>query len=132
MTEDGPERRRLQFSLRRMLIWTSLLAFWCGIWKPLGFGRPFVFLTVWAVVVATVRVFWSPKAALLVSMGIAGIMSASSLNLAHDAYFSAALGFAAFGVSFGWLIYIQVTGLLAVVDWADRFIEGKTRKTPND
>lgn len=115
MTEDRPECRRLQFSLRRMLLWTALLALWLGTWRPLGFGQDFMWLTAWGLLVAIVSVVWSAKGAAFVSVGIAITLVAVDWTQ-HQGGFASTFDVATLFLPCGLFILVVVVGLFAIVD----------------
>ena len=82
MNDPRPERRRFQFGLRKLLLWTGVVAVWFGVLTTLPLGLPLsTVLTLWVVVVGVVRVAIRPLAAALTSAVIA-----FGVALIHDYY----------------------------------------------
>ena len=81
MTDPRP-KIRLQFSLRKLLLWTAVVAIWLGVLTTLPLGPPLsTTLTLWAVVVGVVRVAIRPLAAAFTSVVIA-----FGVSLIHEYY----------------------------------------------
>jgi hypothetical protein len=82
VVEPHSERHRFHFSIRKLMLWTVVLAMWFGVLATLPLGPPLsMILTFWVVVVAVVRVAIRPLAAALTSAVIA-----FGVALIHDYY----------------------------------------------
>ena len=76
------ERRWYQFSLRKMLLWTAVVAMWLSVLATLPLGPPLsMCLTLWLVLVGFVRATARPLAAAGTSVVIA-----FGVALIHDYY----------------------------------------------
>lgn len=72
MTTPPPERRRLQFGLRKLLLWTTVVAVFLGIFKMLGIPRGVTAaMTCWFGILIVLREVASRKAVLWLSVSVA-------------------------------------------------------------
>lgn len=140
-------RRRWQFSLRRLLLWTAVVAVYCGaaefFWRGVSpgifrwpwYGLPLFSMGVLVIVAVVARVFTRLWIAWLVTTLIGPIVFipawywSSGLSLADlglDSFPAMFLFFAllllpnAFGL--GWMTFLAVEATCRLVAWADRRI----------
>ena len=130
MNDEGPTRRRFQFSLRKLLLWTTVVALYLGSMKTLEFNSGLVaFITFWVAVVGGVRWSLGVKAAAIASFVI-GTLLGLDFSLAAPALGGAPPSFfALLTISIGWVFGGFILGLVELtmraVNWADKIIEGK-------
>ncbi len=129
MAESRPERRQVQISLRRMLLWTGMAAFVLGIGRSLlGANLNFavVFFVAWILAVSFVRSIMGRLAALAVSLGF-GVAAAG-----YDVIvYRSPLGFTGLlwvGCIMALLVVGLSIGVCYAIDYFDRLIERKTMR----
>lgn len=135
-SEETPSarRRRRQFSLRELLLWTTLAAICLGILQWLIADREFtVSLSCWIAVVVIVRMVLGPKAAgmLFVAAGmvlhaIVGYRVLSSHRPVPVAgVFAGVLVCLLVGSIVGGILWLLVETAARAVRWADTRLAGK-------
>ena len=123
-------RRRFQFSLRRMLLWTAVVAVCCNILKILNLELGVWFLLiVWMIVVGVLLVIGCPKWAACWSI-IIGIPTGwfTVLHFPRSELSLPLIIGSLIGVLFGVGIFVIVRFVLLAVNWADNFIDEKTTR----
>ena len=135
---DKPKRPGFQFTLRKMLLWTAVVAVYSGTLKVLGFP-PFD-ITVWScfpVIAVTCRLLFGSNAALfasqiMISIGLVMVLfscpESSTFYLSEDflpPFWQ--IVFVSFGVGaiIGWFMSTLVELASRAVNWLDRLIETK-------
>jgi len=137
-TERMSERERsFQFGLRKLLLWTAVVAIWLGVLTMLPLGPPLsTLLTLWVVVVGVVRVAIRPLAAAFTSVvmafGVALIHDYSGLLYYDDLHPPYMFVFPpAFGL-YAVVIFAFVELALRAVNWVDNLMrtksDGETRR----
>lgn len=141
MDESCPQRRRFQFSLRKMFLWTLVLALYLAVIKcscptmkaHAVFG---VALTVlWIGGVGLLRALVSPGVAALSSVaagplvvGYLGYLVVPTSSGKPAVMVAAIL----LGLEMGGLMFVITDILVCVVNLVDRYIEKKAGTTAND
>jgi hypothetical protein len=140
MNDRHPERRRFQFGLRKLLLWTVVLALYLGILSLVGF-EPWVsvFATLCLGIVVVVRVSFGPRAGCVCSaaMLLVPILCLSGLAIISEAL-SGSFGTREaalwaqgllFGIgaccALGLAVFLLVELVVRAVDWADSLLESK-------
>ena len=120
------DSQRFQFGLRKMLLWTVVVALWLGLCKWLAMELPgIVMIMSWLVVVAGARLMWNVRVAFLVS--------AAWLPIFMFAYFlwgavsGAGMMLLMTLVASFWVLLIVAIVEVSVrlVNWADNFMASK-------
>ena len=118
------ERRRLQFGIRRLLLWTTVVALACGMLSSLGPEDvlDWTVLPTWFVTVFIVRWAFGSKWAAVVS-----IMAGMFLCLGWAIYRPKPLGMVGLatgsvllGTLLGCVPFLMVEAACRTVDWIDR------------
>ena len=127
-----PERQRFQFSIRRLMLWTVVVAIYLGIVVALQLELSvFVGATVWFVIVGILRVA-NYDVAFLASV-VAGVVlyeyglytDIDSFGGWTDSFVLALLIGALGGSVLGCFLFVFVQGGFRFVDWADMLIGRK-------
>ncbi len=120
-----PERQRFQFSLRKLLLWTVVVALTLSILSPLELGGLFPFG--WFVTVLMLRWGLGSRVAAWVSImagmllfAWASCLVSASVSPSRYGYGEAALVGGSMGVMVGLVLFLLVDGTCRVVDWIDR------------
>jgi hypothetical protein len=119
------ERRRLQFGLRKLLLWTAVLAFFLGFLRMQGLDTIAATIVVcWAAAVTVFRMITRPRAAFWFSAfagAIAGalefILRSVSGQIAVGHVFTLSVMFA--GFIGGCIFFPLVEAVFRAVNWAD-------------
>ena len=139
MTAPRPKPHRLQFGLRKLLLWTAVVALYLGIPSMLGVDlqerrnlMSFVSLGLWAIVVGLVRTVFNDRAAAAFSAVMGVILCAVALYL--TARWSRVNpfdfpGHVIWGLVWGGLIGLNVFAFVELafrgVDWVDNRMRTK-------
>ena len=119
---DGMSERRprFQFSLRKLLLWTAVVAIWLGVLKMLD-SQPFVLvvLTLRVLIVGSVRAALSPIVAAETSVILAMMIK---LGYVPCGFGSLPL----VGLSDAFFVFAFVEVSFRVVAWADNLMRTKT------
>jgi hypothetical protein len=125
-----PQRRKFQFSLRKLMLWMFVVAFWFGFFGMLHPGI-LVISMLWLPVAGIVRIMFRPRVAcilsvaagalLFVCVGYTGII-AYSIETAIGVFVDMLL----FGTTIGFLLFLIVEGGFRFVDWADNKMRSTT------
>lgn len=145
MTTEPPNHRRwFQFSLRKVLLWTAVVAVYCGLVKlaavseaewlePFRDTRFAALMSVVAMVSFGLRavfphlIAWHLSALAGAFVLLAGAFVPAGhypIHLPEDV-----LAAVFFGSGMGWTVFLVVDGTCRFVNWADSFMEKKTTKS---
>jgi hypothetical protein len=126
---SGTAKRRLQFSLRRLMLWTAIIALYLGIVGAIQVG-PLVstVLVVYVVFVVVIRMAFGQKLACVSSVVIAGLLFllffvASFGRFAAWPLSCVALCVSACGAVYGFLLFAMVELTFRFVEWADKSLQ---------
>jgi len=123
MNEPQPERRRFQFGLRKLLLWTAAVALLLGVGRSVGLAQD-VWLLVWVgwiLAVGIIRSATNPLVAGIVALAIGGTITcvAPEPLLGPEVEILLACVFA--------LIVLALAELIHhAVDWLDNLMQTKT------
>jgi len=129
--------RRFQFSLRKLFLWTAVVAlyFGCGEAICLSLGEeaagPLVLLAVWIGVLGLVRTAFGSQAAVLFSMGVAATLSGIAGYIVQanvSPYRERAIFGIATGCVVGFCLFAITELLIRAVDWLDRLMERRAHR----
>ena len=116
-------RRRFQFGLRKLLLWTVVLALYLGVARMLGMPPiALAVLTLWIAVVAGLRAAFGPVVAAIVSPAIGAVLGGwfEYTGPALDPPGPSPLGPGiALGGLFGCVLFAAVELSCRAVNWAD-------------
>lgn len=126
-----PERRRFQFRLRRLLLWTAVVALGLGVLSPLELDvSGWIFLSGWFFAISLVRWTFGRKwaASVAVVMGVSAYAWHSCSLVARnvngvvpvDYYFDAAIAVALPGSLVGFVSFLVVEFAWQAVNRLDR------------
>jgi len=135
MTTPQPKSHRLQFSLRKLLLWTAVVAVYCGLGKLAAESEARVLqgyddtsfvaaITVMAVVSVGLKAVSPPLTAWHISVLAGGLVVEAWGWIEYDG--DDVLGAFLFGAGMGWTVFLVVEGTCRFVNWADNFVEKKT------
>ncbi len=136
-------KRRLQFTLRRMLLWTVVVALYCGLsvsaatWHSGWLGLLFIS---WfrraagctAVIAVFLKTVTRSSIACHLEAFAGGVVTTASFYLTEPSInpVNTSILFL-FGCGTGWLIFLVLEATCRLVDWADRFIGRMTKGAPD-
>jgi hypothetical protein len=130
MDDTGkPQRRKFQFSLRKLMLWTVVVASYFGIFGLLEV-HPVVsaILAAWVAVVGSLRITFGGRLACILSVvagavyfGCAGYVIASPSHIGSIEFFFLAL-MALGGTVIGLILFGALEGALRFVNWADNLM----------
>jgi len=130
MTTPHSERRRFQFGLRKLLLWTAVVALLLGV--AATFGEEAWISAGWIIVVGIVRVAFGPKVGGVLSVAAGMILVAAFLCLVFVASEpgprigeAVAVG-VIFGGLFGLAMFSITEYLYLAVNWADNLMQTRT------
>jgi hypothetical protein len=137
MNDQRPERRRFQFGLRKLLLWTAVAALLLGTAASLREGAWLPACCI--LIVGAIRCAFGARVAGGISVATAVILMVSfSWVVAETHHPGPSLGDAtvtglALGLFFGLATLGIVEGAVRVVNWADKVLESKSdRATMRD
>ena len=136
MTEQSKRpSRRFQFTLRKMLLWTAMMALWFGLLSSLGILPGVILiatiLTSWVVVVAIVRVAFGENSAALVALLPAACIPIIECWDPSIPVSFVLLHVVVLGVM-GSVIFVLVKVAFRVVSVLDHLMESKKRESKKD
>jgi len=124
MNEMGePRRRRFQFRLRRLLLWTAVVALGCGILSSLEpDALDWVVLPAWFVTVFIVRWGFGGKWAATISivLGMLLCLGWSIYGSIPTSTVGLAIGCGFVGGSIGLVPFLLVEATCRIVNWIDK------------
>lgn len=126
-----PKRRRFQFRLKRLMLWTTVVALGLGVLSPLELDPiGWIFLSGWFVAISIVRWAFGSRwaASVAVVMGVCAYAWHSCSLVARnvtgvvpvDYYFDAAMAVALPGSLVGFVSFLVVEFAWQAVNWIDR------------
>jgi hypothetical protein len=140
MNDQRPERRRFQFGLRKLLLWTGVVAVLLGLATTTFTTAEAVVLLGWMILVAAVRWAFGPKAAGALSVAAALILHVSFSWLVYmaarpfpdpvEAGVGALIVGGTVGGLFGLVMFGIAEGAVRAVNWADKVLETKSDGEP--
>jgi hypothetical protein len=144
MDEAGkPERRKLQFSIRKLMLWIGIVAFLLGTLAMLevgsiGLSLAFGFISVVGIVGCVRATFgqeWACRLWVLLvltchMLSWLGWITSGGLDDVLVASL-ASMAFLLLGFYFGVVTYRFLAALFRSVDWIDNFLQTKTTEKPS-
>jgi hypothetical protein len=134
MGDHPPTRRRFQFGLRKLMLWTVVVAVFLGIFEMFGFGWiGCVLAACWLAVVGLLRGTAGGRAACLVSIVIGTVLIGWCSYLVYvtasprPPFNPVIVLFAAiWGSAYGLFVFVLTTAVCSAVNWADNLMRPKT------
>lgn len=129
MPDQPPTGRRFQFGLRKLLLWTAVVAMFLGLLGMIEVAlSTLLILTSWATIVGVARAIFNTEVAGLMSVAIGVVLGVWLTFLVSPfsvGVFSYAVYAMMFGL-FGLFVCVFVEVAFRAVDWLDNLIRTKT------
>ena len=119
-------KRSFQFGLRKLLLWTAVVALLLGLATSLGdWGW---FLACWLLFIGVLRAAFGPKVAGILSVAVPVIVACAVAMTRHPGPSFGDLLVDAFlvGAFVGLAMFVIVEGAIGLVNWADKVLGPKS------
>ena len=127
MTNSRPTSR-FQFSIRKLLLWTVVVALYLGLCKWVEMDlQLFLLLTSWLVVVTIARLIWNVRAAVIATVALMSI-AVTVVNFHGIGFLALLLLLHPLAVVFVVINVAIVEVAVFLVNWADDFMASKSDK----
>ncbi len=123
-----PQRRRFQFSLRKLMLWMVVCAAYLGIlrWADMATSNA-IFISVWLGVILLIRLTLTGDRGLLLALGVSVPYLACWIFFREpDSYFLWVCLFGAIGFLLGFIFFVVASFVVGAVNAVDALMQSRT------